>query len=292
MRELNENNIKTSSSADYYNLLIRAMQIFIGICFLVIIYLVLHTIIVEGKSLVVPTVSLGELGLFISIFAGVFLIRTFFNIAEYKSSRIKNLSEYQIIRNTVNKYYAERNRIVDELEALSTNTTYRSIGYFFASIIFLALAVFLFANIGQLKLDPQLPLTIFSFDANHLLYTILVASISCGYNILLIEFIKNFKIKNYILIVLFGLFVLCLSFYLAYPSFKVQLAYNISNYDFLNISCFASSLISGSFLHSSIQSKSEKYNWLKIELSILETKITECEEKLNIYSTEKKFQNK
>jgi uncharacterized membrane protein (DUF106 family) len=119
MRELNENNIKTSSF-DYYNLLIRAMQIFIGVCFLVIIYLVLHTIIVEGKSLVVPTVSLGELGLFISIFVGVILIRTFFNIAEYKSSRIKNLSEYQTIRNKKNEYRLELKRVWSEIDELSS----------------------------------------------------------------------------------------------------------------------------------------------------------------------------
>jgi hypothetical protein len=285
MRELNENNIKTSPSVNYYNLLIRAMQIFIGICFLIITYLALHTIIVEGKSLVVPTISLGEFGLFISIFVGVILVRTFFNISEYKSSHIRNRSEYPILKNKANKYFAEGMRIQDEIDELEKNTHQKTsstlignIGYFFASIVFIVLAVFLFAYMGQSRLDnATLLLFDYSFNLNYVPYSLLAVSIGLGYNILLIEFIKSFKVKNYILIGLFTLFILGLSFFSAYPSFKMQLVYNVSSYDFINIASFTSSLISGSFFHSFIQSNSEKLKWLKLEAFKIRTKLNECE---------------
>jgi hypothetical protein len=284
MRELNENNIKTSPSVNYYNLLIRALQIFIGTCFLVIIYLVLHTIIVEGKSLIVPTVSLGELGLFISIFVGVILIRTFFNIAEYKSSHIKNLSEYQTLRNKRNEYSLELKRVwheIEELEAIKRGYfthIVENIGYFFASIVFIVLAAILFASMGQSRLSNEtLLLFDYSINMNYVPYSLLAVSIGLGYNILLIEFIKSFKVKNYILIGLFALFILGMSLFSAYPSFRMQLVYNVSSYDFINIASFASSLISGSFLHSFIQSNSEKLKWLKLEAFKIRTKLNECE---------------
>jgi hypothetical protein len=283
MRELNENNIKTSSSADYYNLLIRALQVFIGICFLVIVYLVLHTIIVEGKSLVVPTVSLGEFGLFISIFAGVFLIRTFFNIAEYKSSHIKNLSEYQTLRNKRNEYNFELNRILDEIEELQTKDKRRlpkAIEHYGNS-----LATITFASFGIIIPYLGLEFSARNFNLSdsqvismQLIYMLFVASIAIGYNVLLIEVIKNFRTKSRALIGLFSLFLLSLSSVIIYSA----LGYPFSPFGItcMIIASIVSSLISGSSFHSFYQSDSEKIKWLNIEANKIQTKINECEERL------------
>jgi hypothetical protein len=291
MRELNNDNIKVSS-VNYHNLLLRFMQVFIGLGFLTVIYLALHTIIVEGKSLVVPTVSLGELGLFISIFVGVILIRTFFNIAEYKSSHIKNLSEYQILQNKRNEHNVELNRIFDEIEELQTKDIRRlpkaieRHGNLLATITFASFGIII-PYLGLEFSARNFNLSDSQVISMQLIYMLFVASIAIGYNVLLIEVIKNFRTKSRALIGLFSLFLLSLSSVIIYSA----LGYPFSPFGItcMIIASVVSSLISGSSFHSFYQSDSEKIKWLNIEANKIQTKINECEGRLNSRNAEQTF---
>jgi hypothetical protein len=293
MRELNNDNIK-ASSVNYHNLLIRFMQVFIGLGFLTVIYLALHTIIVEGKSLVVPTVSLGEFGLFISIFVGVFLIRTFFNIAEYKSSFIPHGSEYQMLLSKINEYSLELTEIWREIDRLektghsSPKLTLRNLGYLLASIIFIALSFIIFMSNPLSGVIREVVLIKgFDFNAGFIVFVLLVTGIALGYNILLIEVIKNFRTKSRALIGLFGLFLLNFSFLILNSAFDYPYSpYGVTCMIIIGV---VSSLISGSCFHSFNQSNSEKVMWLKIEANKIQTKRSRCEGNLN-HNAEQKFQ--